>query len=205
MVFDLKKLIKKYSMNIKNVVHIGGHYGQEIKLYKEINPSCKIQIFEPHPETFKTLLDNVFFFDDVVCHNLALGPTEMTMNMFVENNNNGQSNSLLKPKLHLQQYPHITFDSNINVIVKPLDFFNLDDSYNFVSIDVQGYELEVLKGCEKTLENIDYIISEVNNQELYENCCKVQDVDEFLARFNFKRVETDWEGHTWGDALYIKQ
>lgn len=205
MVFDFKNLVKNYDIKIDNVIHVGGHHGHEVKLYKDINPSCKVYIFEPHPDTFKILLNNTSCYDDVVCHNVALGSSETTMNLFVERNNNGQSNSLLKPKLHLQQYPSIIFDDKLDVPVKKLDSFNLDGSYNFLSIDVQGYELEVFKGSEKTLKNIKYIISEVNNKELYENCCIIEEVDEYLSQFGFSRMETNWEGHTWGDALYIKK
>jgi hypothetical protein len=76
--------------------------------------------------------------------------------------------------------------------------------YNFINMDVQGYELEVMRGAMNTLDKIDYIISEVNKEELYENCVRVDRLDNFLSKFGFKRVETNWEGVTWGDALYIK-
>lgn len=204
MVFDLKQLIKKYNMNINNIIHVGGHHGQEIKLYKDINPQCRIEIFEPHPRTYEILKNNIKDFSDVVSHNVALGPEESIMTMYVENANQGQSNSLLRPKHHTAQYPHIRFNSTIDVPVKTLDSFSLDDSFNFISIDVQGFELEVLKGATNTLQHINYLIAEINNTELYENCCMVNELDDFLAHYNLKRVETDWEGGTWGDGFYIK-
>jgi hypothetical protein len=89
--------------------------------------------------------------------------------------------------------------------------FRLDDldldltKYNFINIDVQGYELEVFKGSYKTLKNIDYIISEVNRAEVYENCPYVGELDSYLQNYNFTRVETNWAGDTWGDAFYIKK
>lgn len=88
--------------------------------------------------------------------------------------------------------------------------FRLDDldigveKYNFINVDVQGYELEVLKGASETLRNIDYIMSEVNRDEVYENCAQVEELDNFLANYNFVRVETVWVGDIWGDAFYIK-
>jgi hypothetical protein len=62
----------------------------------------------------------------------------------------------------------------------------------------------VFKGAFETLKNIDYIISEVNKDEVYENCAHVDDLDSYLNQFNFQRVETNWIGGTWGDAFYIK-
>ena len=32
----------------------------------------------------------------------------------------------------------------------------------------------------------------------------VNELDDFLKKYNFKRVETTWDGNTWGDAFYIK-
>ena len=78
--------------------------------------------------------------------------------------------------------------------------------YNFINIDVQGYELNVLKGAEKTLKNIDLIISEINKEEMYKDCAKVEDLDDYLSSHNFQRIATYWQqdGGTWGDGLYLK-
>ena len=43
-----------------------------------------------------------------------------------------------------------------------------------VTIDVQGYELEVFKGAQKTLRTINAIITEVSREPLYENSALVQ-------------------------------
>ena len=104
----------------------------------------------------------------------------------------------------MKYHPHIKFEKTNDIDIKKLD--SLDNiKVNFLNIDVQGYELEVLKGGIKTLENIDYIYSEVNRNELYENGVLVEDLDEFLYQYNFRRITTSWCGGTWGDALYIKQ
>ena len=56
------------------------------------------------------------------------------------------------------------------------------------------------------LESIDYIMTEVNNAEVYKNCARIEELDKFLGEtYNFKRVETFWAGVTWGDAFYVKQ
>jgi hypothetical protein len=72
-------------------------------------------------------------------------------------------------------------------------------------MDTQGYELEVLKGAKKTLKKINFVYTEVNNTEVYENNALIEDIDKFLEKYNMVRVETDWMGTTWGDAFYIKK
>ena len=113
---------------------------------------------------------------------------------------------MLKPKGHLKRYPRIKFDHPLPVQVRPLDEIMEGKSFNFLNIDVQGYELEVLKGAVKCLQNVYYIIVEVNRGELYEGCPMVEDIDYFLSGFGFSRVETEWRHNRekWGDALYVK-
>ena len=114
--------------------------------------------------------------------------------------------------MHLDLYPKITFDEEVNVKQTFLDKFviekNVDTSkFNFINIDVQGYELEVFKGAAHTLNDIDYIYTEVNNDELYENCVQMSELDEFLGDlWGFERIETKLVGNQkWGDALYVKR
>jgi hypothetical protein len=126
--------------------------------------------------------------------------------MFVEQANNGQSSSILKPALHIQQYPHIQFNQVEEVEMVRLDDIEIDlTPFNFINIDVQGYELEVFKGAEKTLNNIDYIMSEINRAEVYENCAKIDELINFLSPYGFELVEEDWAGNTWGDGFFVKR
>ena len=108
----------------------------------------------------------------------------------------------------LFQYPHIKFNDIEKVKMMKLDdYLNIEErnKYNLINIDVQGYELEVFKGAYHVLGGIDYIISEVNRDKLYQGCPLVEEIDEFLKIFGFVRKETNWEGQTWGDAFYLKE
>jgi len=106
----------------------------------------------------------------------------------------------------LLQYPHIVFNEREEVQMKRLDDIGIDVSqYNLINIDVQGYELEVLKGSEKFLNNIDYIISEINRDEVYINCAKYNELINFLKPYGFELVEQSWDGITWGDGFFIKK
>lgn len=201
MLLDLVKLKNKYHMNISGVIHIGAHYGEEYNLYRSLGIENTI-FFEPLENNYKVLVSKV---PQDLCFKMALGSSECDVEMFVEEANKGQSSSILEPEIHLMQYPHIVFNKKEKVKMKTLDSFNFGSEYNMINIDVQGYELEVFKGATHTLNNIDYIIAEVNRADVYKNCCKVQELDEFLSTYGFSRVETSWDGMTWGDALYAKK
>lgn len=202
MLLNLENLVKKYNLKIKGVIHIGAHYGEENSVYDNINISNRM-FFEPLKNNFSKLVENVG--EKYELFNLALGNENKIVTMNVETANNGQSSSILKPHIHLFQYPHIKFESTEDVQMNRLDDLSIDiKKYNFINIDVQGYELEVFKGSMKTLENIDYIMTEINRDEVYENCAKIDELVSFLKNYNFELVEQSWEGITWGDGLFIK-
>ena len=204
MIIQLDLLVRKYNPSITGFVHVGGHFGEEYNDYKKFN--VPIIFFEPMPSSYAVLRNTIADDPNVTTYQCALGNENKVIDMNVETANQGQSSSILKPKEHLLQYPHITFNHTEQV-----DMFRLDDldlqisKYNFMNVDVQGYELEVFKGSENALrDHIECIVAEVNRSEVYENCAHVDDLDSFLGQFNFKRVETEWAGGSWGDAFYIK-
>jgi FkbM family methyltransferase len=212
MLLNLENIIKKHSLDIKGVLHIGAHFGEEFESYISNNIKDLI-FFEPVPVTFQKLKEKLN--GKAILVNTALGNVEGKIKMNIETANNGQSSSILKPALHLTQYPHIKFEDTIEVDITTLDkfmsnlysngFMGEEPKYNMINIDVQGYELEVFKGALKTLEGIDYIVTEVNRDTVYHQCVFVEDLDKFLSNYGFQRVETTWDGVTWGDALYVKK
>lgn len=202
-VLNLRNLVAKYNMNIKGVIHIGAHFGEENRLYDILNIKNRI-FFEPLDSNFSVLQGRLEGRFPIV--KKALGNENKKATMFVEKENRGQSSSILKPVLHLVQYPHIKFGEREVVEMARLDDLGIDFAwFNFISIDVQGYELEVFKGAQKTLKHIDYIVSEINRDELYENCARVEQLVEFLAPHGFELVEEAWVGGSWGDGLFIKK
>jgi hypothetical protein len=203
MLLDLETLIKKYNLNIKGVLHIGAHVGREINAYRKANIK-NVMFFEPLPHTFEKLKQYVGE-NGAIFINKALGNKTGKAEMYVEYNNESQSSSILEPALHVKQYPNIIFNDKIEVEIDKLDNIPyLRNDYNFINIDVQGYELEVFKGAPKSLYTIDYIMTEINRADLYKDCVLEEELDNFLFEFGFIRVETYWAGVTWGDALYIK-
>ena len=203
MLLNFKELKAKYNMNISGIIHIGAHYGQEVSDYIE-NGVSNIILFEPVKNTFKILCQRMENLNaDIKLHNIALGSSVKKTMMYISDNE-GQSSSILQPVLHLSHHPDVYFPDTEEVNVDILDNYDCNN-HNCICMDVQGYELEVLKGASKTLKNINYVYCEVNRDEVYENNAYIENIDEFLNYYNFKRVETCWDGGIWGDALYVKE
>lgn len=189
-------------MKISGVLHIGAHFGEENDVYNNLGIEKRI-FFEPLSSNFRVLKNNIG--ENYTLMNIALGNENKKISMNVETANSGQSSSILNPLLHLIQYPHIKFETTEDVDMKRLDDLDIDlSSFNFINIDVQGYELEVFRGAEKTLHNIDYIMSEINRDEVYQNCARIEQLIDFLSPYGFELVEQTWDGGTWGDGFFIK-
>lgn len=201
MLIPLETLVEKYDLKITGVIHVGGHFGQELGDYLKYVKGSKVIFIEPCKRAFNQLRHNILGTGAVI-HNVACGAEEGEGIMNVETVNAGQSNSLLKPAGHLVQHPSIVFNKKERVQVVTLDSLNIT-SHNFLNIDVQGYELEVLKGATETLKGVEFLYTEINRADVYQDCAKVWELDEFLT--DFERVETaEWVGD-WSDAFYIKR
>lgn len=210
MLLEFNKLLDKYGITPTGILHIGAHYGQEHVHYE--NAKCNhVVYFEPHPNTFSELQNRLKSKPNVTLINKALGSSSGVMDMYCSRNMDGMCNSLLRPQDHATIYSTIIFDHTISVPVSTLDSecnllpVDIKKILNCISIDVQGYELEVFKGSEKILHQIDCIFTEVNFRHMYESCGLISDLDAFLLPYGFTRVETHDTGSGWGDAFYLKQ
>jgi FkbM family methyltransferase len=212
MIIPLRLLAAKYGLApMTRILHVGGHYGEECDEY-EREGATQIAFFEPSQTSFAEMVRRIGDRRNVNLVNLALGNANGPAVLNVETANAGQSSSLLKAKIHATQYPGITFDSTEAVGMVTLDWWTarfsqstFSATWNFLALDVQGYELEVLRGGEDTLKGIRAISAEINREELYEGCGMVDEVDAFLGERGFDRVETEWCGGTWGEGIYVRR
>jgi FkbM family methyltransferase len=202
MILDLSELKNKYSMNINGVIHIGAHFGEEHQTYKSLGID-NIVYFEPVKKTFDVLKEKV---KDAILYNCALGQDNKMVEMFIEEADEYGCSSILQPS---SNYDSVKFSPNELVEMKRLDDFNFK-GYNFLNIDVQGYEYEVLKGSHSTLEHVDYILCEVNRNISekkmdYIGAVTIDEIINLLKPYGFSLMEVSWAGLSWGDGFFVKQ
>jgi FkbM family methyltransferase len=203
MTLPFEQLVKEHNLNINGIIQLGAHYSEELPIFQSLGISDYVFI-EPLSHAFKIIQEKTKDIPGAILYNVACSNEEGQMTMYVDSTNEGQSSSLLEPKLHLYAAPWVVFDRRETVEVKKVDNLEFNRlNYNALIMDIQGNELRALQGAIETLPYIDYVYSELNYTELYKNCCLVEDLDRFLAEFGFTRVASDGNGH-WGDGLYIK-
>lgn len=205
MLINFNDIVKKYGVP-KGIIHIGAHLMEERDVYLQ-NEIENIVWIEANPEVFSKI-KHVNNNSNEYAFNYAVNDIDDQI-IELKVTNNGQSSSILDLSLHKKHHPGVFVINSVNVPTITMSTLikreNIDiNKYDFLNLDIQGAELLALKGFEDLLNNIKYIYTEVNTNYLYKDCALVSEIDEYLSKYGFKRVETSMTEFEWGDALYIK-
>jgi FkbM family methyltransferase len=184
------------------IVDAGAHHGYDSIEMAKTWPNARIFSFEPVPAIFKILEKNTKKFPTITPLPFALGKHNGHKFIYVSsgeyNDEPGShadaSSSFLKPKDHTIICPKITFEEQIEVEVLILDDWAKKFHVNHVDLlylDLQGYELEVMKASPVIMSQVKALYTEVSLQELYEGVPLCDELEGWLLENGFKKV---WEG-----------
>ena len=175
-------------LHCNTVVDIGANRGQFSLVARRCFPRARIIAFEPLVGP-TALFRRVFAGDDgVVLHDYALGATTATQSIHVSQRDDCSS---LLPVTDRQTslYPG-TMELRTEVIkVQTLDDCvspQVIENPSLLKLDVQGFELEALKGAHHLLPYFDYVYSECSFCELYAGQPLADAVIAFLAEQGFR-------------------
>jgi len=106
-----------------------------------------------------------------------------------------------------------TIEVNADRLDSLLERSGIDSAdFQLLNVDVQGAELHVLRGAERTLASVAAVLVEVHVVELYNGGASEREVDEFLTERGFERADVayhelyDERGTfpAWAEALYVR-
>lgn len=206
MIIEFRELFPKYKIKPKGVLHIGANRGEEYPVYMELGVNRQIWI-EANPEIYEILKLTIRNNPDALAYNYAIGNIDSIPTVLHVSNNGSQSSSILELGTHKEQHPEVHYVKDIPVVMRRIDCLIPEiviENYDFLNIDIQGFEGQALEGMGNYLDYIKWVYLEVNKAQVYKGCWEVHKIDEYLGKFGFVRVETKWIGN-WGDALYIKK
>jgi FkbM family methyltransferase len=184
--------------------HVGGDSIEMCRLYK----GAILHAFEPVPSIFKILKYNTRKYKKIHCHQVALSNFNGHQLMHVSSGASDGSSSLLKPKDHLKDHPDVFFNEKITVVAKTLDTWAAQEGVTKVDLlwlDMQGFELEVLKASNVILPTVKAVHMEVSTRSTYEGVPLYDEVKSWMMSEGFKvEVEAIPNGWDMGNVLFVR-
>jgi FkbM family methyltransferase len=207
--FDLAQLQATHHLYPRGVIHVGAHYGQEAALYDNAFRAERVLWVEADPETHLLLQSSLANRPTHIALQGMIADVDDQARTFYRTLNEGMSSSYLPLKEHLNIYPGITVTGTIRLSTVTLPSLlarhEIEPTlFDYLVIDTQGTELQVLLGCGDSLANFRWICCEVNQIELYQGCAMFADITRFLRASGFVLVDSAWTDYGWGDALYVR-
>lgn len=171
------------------IIDVGANDGWFAKIIYHFLPDAKVVSFEPLHFAQRKLQKIKSKYKNFEYHNIALGD-EITEKEIIEYGTTGLS-SFCELKANEYNIPNFSTDirDKYKVKVSTLDEqFKHEKSRMIVKIDVQGYEMEVLKGAKELFarNQIDYVIIELMNKQKYKGQALANNIIEFMFDYNFE-------------------
>lgn len=199
-----------FEHEVVTVLDAGAHSGQFAIFALDRFPNAALHCFEPLPDARQTLSRVLADVTRVKIHGVALGSERGQAELHVAQDDD--ASSLLRFRRGHSEVvgPEV---ARVRVNVARLDQLLARASISrpsLLKIDVQGFELEVLRGAEDLLVEIDEILVECSFGEFYEGQALADDVVSFLREKDFRfrgvfSLRRDRSGRCLqGDFLFVR-
>ena len=203
-----KVVLKKYLPLRPVIIDCGAHDGADTIELANLKYST-VHAFEPVETLFNKLKSRPNFRKNIKYYQLALADKNGTMDFYVSEGESDASSSLLEPKLHLVDHPETVFNSKIIVRTLTLDSWaneNGIEKVDLLWLDMQGFELNMLRESKKILNTVSVIHTEVSTRETYKGVAPYAAYRSFLEERGFKvKIEAIPKGWDMGNVLFVKE
>jgi FkbM family methyltransferase len=201
--------------DVKIVFEVGARYGDESIKLSETFENALIYSFECNPLTVNKCRENLKNHKNqnkIIFNDFGLGDKQEVLPFYSFIENNDGASSLLK-RIDFTKTQKLTGEVTINTLYNFIESNNID-SIDLLCMDVQGYELNILKGAENFIKNIKFIIIEepkaiINTNYLpkgihskYVNAPSSQEIKEFMSNNGFIEVERISENAIEDNVMY---
>jgi FkbM family methyltransferase len=187
---EIASLVKKPDPTI---LEIGCNSGGDTLAMLRAMPEAKIYCFEPDPRAvarFRKKLGSDF--ERVKLFEIAVSDRSGKIEFHTSGGGAfpegfDQSGSIRRPKNHLVEYPGVSFEKTITVQTLTLDdWCSQNDIANvdFIWMDVQGAEGDVIAGARNILQKTRVLYTEYSNNELYEGQLSLKKLLAHLPSFD---------------------
>ena len=178
-------LVRRQRVDV--LVDVGANQGQYARRFRDRGFAGRIISFEPMREAFDRLASEARSEGRWAVRRVALGDHPSIAELHVAANS--VSSSLLPiGTLHVRAEPASRYVRTESVHVSTLDNELASEpsaSRFWLKLDVQGYELSALKGCENLLQHFAYVYAECSFVELYKGHALADEIIAWLRERGF--------------------
>jgi FkbM family methyltransferase len=174
-------------LNIDYVIDVGANIGQFAVTARKLLPHAKILSLEPIPACFEQFRKKFQYDSNIIISNIAASDSVGTV-AFSVSVDTGASSLLPMGKLQKEIFPDSTKITKINIQTNTLDFITQSSKVGdniFLKIDVQGFELNVLRGANEILKKTKLILVETSFDSFYEGQALFCEVYKYLIERDF--------------------
>jgi len=161
------------------ILEIGCNDGSNTRWFLEVFDSPRIFCFEPDPRAASRFRRQIGERPEISFYEYAIGNKNGEETFFMSGGEETEempegwdrSGSIRKPKNVTRAHPWCKFEKNIIIPTKTLDTWCAEqgiDQIDFIWMDVQGAEIDVIRGGRNALRKTRFLYTEYNNKELYE-------------------------------------
>ncbi len=176
------------------ILHLGAHRGKEAEIYQWFNK--KVLWIEANPDIFDDLKNHIKYYFKQTAFNVLLGDENKETKFFISNRDSSCSSIFdlsdeVKNK-KLWKNENIIMKKKIKLAMKKLDTLIAEKEidikdYNHWILDLQGSEIQVLKGSIDSLKYCNSMMIEISKKNFYENgSSQWEDLNKFLNMHGFK-------------------
>lgn len=169
------------------VIDIGAHIGRyTITSSKQVGSTGKVVAIEADPDNFQLLKRNIALnnLTNVLPLNYAVFSTRTIMKLY-EQSASAKYNSIMLTRARTMNYVEVNADTLDSILEQ-----NTINQVNWIKIDVEGAEFEVLKGSTKTLSSNDIsLLVEIHNID------DPSHYDNILDLLKYHNYEITFENH----------
>jgi FkbM family methyltransferase len=172
---------------IVTIIDVGANEGQFAKKIIGVFPDAQVHCFEPLLEVFSQLNLNFYGNENILTYNFGLG--EINEEKIINYNEYSPSSSMLDMlDLHKSNFEFAVKTEPSIITIRRLDdiFVEPVKSPLLLKIDVQGYEMNVLKGGEKIIRRADVVIIETTFVPLYKGQPLFAEIYNYFVSFGFQ-------------------
>jgi FkbM family methyltransferase len=199
-------------LDIDRILDVGANRGQFSLIARILYPQVPIEAFEPQPGE-ASVYRSIFGGDSLVkLHELALGDRTGEADLHISRRKD--SSSLLPiGEMQSKLFPSTEEVGTYRVSVSTLD--SLVPAWEssrrmLLKLDVQGFELGVLRGATTVLKQCSYVYAECSEVALYTGQSLFPEVRKFLEERGFRRLCSLNEQYVEGfliqaDYLFAKE